>query len=180
MLNACDTQQSFYELLGLTAFAFGSMFQYFRWYEGTREGTVQVRPVQYALDMPTFAPYLDDSLHLVVSLHPKGGAPWLTFPLDIHRRHIERLYDVCITRGLPPTEDNILVAGQFARTELQAMKMWALQKGLAYETRAGRNSGWLWNKAGEKRLIHAYFRLQGKYVLKRPSSPVARPRPIPR
>lgn len=130
-----------------------------------------VREVRVTVDLPDHAPYHDEPAGLRVSLVKEGGPPWVVFPAGVQRRHVERLYDVVLFRGLPPTEANMLWPDHFARTELQALHVWLVQHGMAYNTRAGRRSGWLLNKAGERRVLFCYQRLQGKWITTPPTHP---------
>lgn len=158
MLNACETQQSFYELLGLYAFAVGSVFAYFRFREQVKEPP-QVREIQYALDTAEL-PY-EVNERLLISKSRTGGPPYFTFPPEVKRNHIEKLYDVHVRAGQLPTEKAML-SRDMSRAELRVLRDHLYQHGWAEYLRNGNNAPWQLNAQGKANVIFWAMRLNGK------------------
>lgn len=163
MLNACENQTQFYEMIALLFFGAGSMIQLLLYKERPQTTMPQVREIAYTLDV-AMNTYIDNGVQvLAISKWRNGGGEFFTFPLSIRRRQIERIYDVCIKWGKPPSpESNLLLRDVLTRAQLQAFKDDAYEKRWIEYHRNGAHSPWSFTKQGEMDLEFCYLRLNGK------------------
>lgn len=177
-MNNCDQ-----DYVSLAKYLFGAsvalpLIQWARqlWYGERPETVKQVQEISkyaYEVRSPELPPTYIEKPSLLISKVRSGGPPWQTFPQGVDRYGIERLYDVSVRDGLPPTEKNILCPG-VTRAQLRIMRDFLYQTERARYTRNGNNAGWYLTKQGKSDVRFWALRLNGMI----PTTPP--PRRIPR
>lgn len=158
-----------------------SLIQWARqlWERRAQASLPQVREVAYALDLAPDGTCHHDTYRehpLLISKVRQGGPPWHTFPPELNRAHLERLYDVHVRAGILPTEKAMLSRDVLTRAELRVLRDFLYHTGRAAYLRNGANAPWQLTPQGRADVIFWYLRLNGKI----PTTPPLMPKQITR